>query len=54
MLMEIRENKFRVRVKTNTSKNEIVGFDEERGYYKINLKAKPIEGEANKELIKLS
>lgn len=50
--MEINENKFKVRVKTNSSKNEIIGYDKENNYYKIDLKASPIEGEANKELIK--
>lgn len=50
--MEIKESKFKVRVKTGSSKNEIIGYDETNRYYKINLKAKPVEGEANKELIK--
>ncbi len=50
--MEIKELKFKVKVKTNSSKNEIISYDEVNRYYKINLKAKPIEGEANKELIK--
>ena len=50
--MEIKQNKFKVIVKTNSNKNEIVGYDELKKSYKINLNAKPIEGEANKELIK--
>ncbi|MBS3152229.1 YggU family protein [Candidatus Woesearchaeota archaeon] len=50
--MEIKGEKFKVIVKTNSSKNEVVCYDEARKAYRINLKAKPIEGEANKELIK--
>jgi len=50
--MEIKENRFKVIVKTNCNKNEILEYDLIKKGYKINLKAKPIEGEANKELIK--
>ncbi len=50
--MEIKENKFKVIVKVNSNKNEILNFDENKKAYRINLNAKPIEGEANKELIK--
>ena len=50
--MEIKESKFKVVVKTGSSENKILKFDEIKKAYKINLKAKPIEGEANKELIK--
>lgn len=50
--MEIKENKFKVIVKTNSDKNKILEFDNVKQAYKIRLKAKPIEGEANKELIK--
>ncbi len=44
------ENKFKVIVKTNASKSEIISFNDNT--YKINLHAKPLEGEANKELIR--
>lgn len=50
--MEIKESKFKVIVKTNSGKNEIVSYDKIKKAYRINLNAKPIEGEANKELIK--
>jgi hypothetical protein len=50
--LQIKENKFKVIVKTNSKENEIVGFDETKKAYKINLKAKPIDGKANIELIK--
>ena len=50
--MEIKEAKFKVIVKTNSDRNKILGYDENRKVYKIILNAKPVEGEANKELIK--
>ncbi len=50
--MEIKENKFKVIAKINSNKNEILIYDKIKRAYRINLKAKPIEGEANKELIK--
>ena len=37
-------------VRTNRPKNEVVGFN--NGIYKINIKAKPEKGEANKEIEK--
>ena len=40
----------KVLVKTNCRESKIIL---EGGIYKVNLKAKPIGGEANKELIKL-
>ncbi len=52
IIMEIKELKFKVIVKTNSGKNEIVSYDKIKKAYRINLNAKPIEGEANKELIK--
>ena len=50
--MEIKELKFEVIVKTGSNKNEIISFDEIKKAYRLNLNAKPIGGEANKELIK--
>jgi uncharacterized protein (TIGR00251 family) len=41
--------KFKVIVKTNSKENKMDKVDD---YYKVNLKAKPIDGEANQELIK--
>ena len=37
--MLIKENKFKIIVKANSKKNEIVEFDEEKKAYKINIKA---------------
>ena len=48
--MEIPEWGFKVVVKVNASKNEILGYDAVKKVYKVGLKEKPIEGEANKEL----
>ena len=50
--MEIKGNKFKVIVKTNSKNSSIDEYDENKQAYKINLKARPIGGEANKELIK--
>ncbi len=50
--MEIQENKFKVIIKTNARENKFISYDENKKGYKINLKARAIEGEANKELIK--
>lgn len=52
IIMEIKQNKFKVIVKTGSNKNEILSYDKNKEAYKISLNAKPIEGEANKELIK--
>jgi hypothetical protein len=49
--MEIKNN-FYVIVKTNSPKNEIINFDEEKNTYKMNIKARPEKGEANKEIEK--
>ena len=50
--MEIKESKFKVIVKTNSKENLIAGYNKNKNGYNIYLKAKPAEGEANKELIK--
>jgi len=39
-------------VKTNSPKTEIIGYNEAKKGYKINVKAQPIEGKANIEIIK--
>jgi len=45
--------RIKIIVKTNSGKNEILGFDEEKQAYKVLIKAQPIENKANKEIIKL-
>ena len=49
--MQIKETKFRVIIKPNSSKNEIIGFDNNKKVYKINIKEKAQDNKANKELI---
>ena len=50
--MQIKEKTFKVIIKPNSSKNEIVGFDDNKKAYKINIKEKAEENKANKELIR--
>ena len=46
------EDKFKIIVKTKASKNELLGFDKEKQAYRLNIKAVPEKGSANKEIIK--
>lgn len=46
------ENKFKVYVKTGKQENKLIGFDSEKGAYILEINAKPIEGEANKKIVK--
>ena len=50
--MQIKEKTFKVIIKPNSSKNEIVGFDDNKKVYKINIKEKAEDNKANKGLIK--
>jgi len=50
--MEIKENPFKIIVKPNSNKNEVIGYDGERGAYRVNIKAKPEDNKANIEVIK--
>ena len=52
ILKFFKNNTFNVLVKPNSSKNEIVGYDESRCAVKINIKAEPEKGKANLELVK--
>lgn len=45
--------KFKVIVKTSAKESKITSYNKETNTYNVELKAKPIEGQANKELIKL-
>ena len=45
--------KIKIIVKTKAKSSEILGFDEEKKAYIVNVKSQPIEGKANKEIIKL-
>ena len=44
--MEIKD-KFFVIVKTNTPKNEFLGYSDILKAYRVNINAKPMDGEAN-------
>ena len=48
----IKENPFKIIVKANSSKNEILGYDKEREAYRVNIKAKAEANKANIEIIK--
>jgi uncharacterized protein len=48
----IKEKVFKIIVKTNAKNNEILGYDEEKHAYRLNIKAEAKEGKANKEIIK--
>lgn len=50
--MEIKENSFKVIIKPNSSRNEILSYDQERGAYRINIKARAEDNKANIEVIK--
>ena len=50
--MQIKENPFKIIVKPSSNKNEIIGYDVERGAYRVNIKAKPEDNKANIEVIK--
>lgn len=50
--MQAEEKEFKVIVKPNAAKNEIIGFDKDKKAYKINIKERAEENRANKELIR--
>ena len=44
--------KFKVIIKPNSPENKLVGYDDARQAYVVRIKAKPFDGEANKEVEK--
>ena len=48
----IKNNKLKIIVKPNSSKNEIRVWDNSKQALKVNIKAIPDKGKANKEIIK--
>jgi len=50
--MEIKEKIFKIIVKPNASKNEVLGYDDVRKAYLVSIKAKPEQNKANIEIIK--
>jgi uncharacterized protein (TIGR00251 family) len=50
--MEFKTNPFKICVKTNMPKTEILEFDSEKNSYRMNVHAKPMDGKANIEILK--
>lgn len=48
----IKDNKLQVHIIPNSSKNEIIGWDDEKKELKLRINAPPEKNKANKELIK--
>ena len=48
----IKEDSFKIIVKPNSSKNEILGYDDAKKGYRVNIKAKAEDNKANIEVIK--
>lgn len=51
--MDIKGNRFKVIVKPNSRENKIVGYDEGRCAYRLDIKEKPQNNKANIEVIRL-
>ena len=52
MQIKTENDQFRIIVKPNSNKNEVICFDKERKAYKVNIKAPAERGKANIEVIK--
>ena len=50
--MEISGNPFKIIVKPNSAKNEVLGFDKHRDAYRVNIKARAQDNKANVEVVK--
>jgi len=48
----INNSYLKILVKPNSSKTEIIGWDEERKLLRVNIHGKPVDNDANKEVIK--
>ena len=48
----IKDNKLKIIVKPNSSKNQVVKWDSDKGGIRVNIKAEPEKGKANKEVVK--
>ena len=51
-LNHIKNSKLKIIVKPNSPKSEITGYNKEKQAIKINIKAQPEKGKANKEVIR--
>jgi len=45
-------DQIKIIAKPNSSKTEIKGYDKEKGAYRVNVKAPPEKGKANREIIR--
>ena len=50
--MQIKEKTFKIIVKPNSAKNEIIKYDENKKAYRVDIKEKAEDNKANKEIIK--
>jgi len=50
--MQIKESPFKIIVKPNSFKNEVLGYDCGKGAYRVAIKAKPENNKANIEIIR--
>ena len=50
--MKITEDSFKIIVKANSSKNEVLGFDKDKAAYRVAIKEKAENNKANVEIIK--
>ena len=50
--MQIKEDIFKIIVKPNSNKNEVVKFDKYKKAYRVNIKEKAEDNKANLEIIK--
>ena len=48
----IKNNKLKIIVKPKSPKNELKSFDKEKQALRVNIKAEPEKGKANREIIK--
>lgn len=47
-----KEDRFRIIVRPSSPRSEVIGFDADKGAYRVNIKAPPEEGKANLEVMK--
>ena len=47
----IKDNRLKILVQPNSPKTEIISYDKNKQALRINIKAKPEKGKANKEII---
>ena len=48
----LKQKRFKIIVKPNSSKNQIIKWDSDKRAFRVNIKARPESGKANLEIIK--